>query len=63
MVAKHAISAASPRSRGGDRGGPTGDDGWVHGYRAHADSVLRAVDRFMESEARARIVDSYTTFY
>ena len=35
----------------------------VSGDRAHADSVLRAVDRFMESEARARIVDSYTTFY
>ena len=35
----------------------------VSGDRAHANSVLDALDRFMESEARVRIVDSYTTYY
>lgn len=35
----------------------------VSGDRAHASSVLSAVDRFMEGESRVRIIDSYTTFY
>ena len=35
----------------------------VSGDRAHANSVLDALDRFMEGEARVRIVDSYTTYY
>lgn len=35
----------------------------VSNDRAHANSVLTALDRFMEREARVRIVDSYTTFY
>lgn len=35
----------------------------VSGDRAHANSVLDALDRFMEAEARVRIVDSYTTYY
>lgn len=29
----------------------------------HANSVLQAADRLVESEHRARIVDSYTTYY
>jgi uncharacterized protein len=35
----------------------------VSGERAHANSVLSTVDRFMEMEGRVRIVDSFTTFY
>ena len=35
----------------------------VSGDRAHANSVLSTIDRFMEMEARVRIVDSYTTYY
>jgi uncharacterized protein YlxP (DUF503 family) len=35
----------------------------VSGDQAHANSVLTAVDRFVEGEARVRIVDSYTTYY
>lgn len=35
----------------------------VSGDRSHAASVLSSLDRFMEAEARLRIVDSYTTFY
>lgn len=31
--------------------------------RSHANSVLDKLDRFMESEARVRITDSYTTYY
>ena len=31
--------------------------------RAHANSVLSSADRLVEGEARARIVDSYTTYY
>ncbi len=35
----------------------------VAGDRAHANSVLTAADRLVEQEGRARIVDSYTTYY
>ena len=35
----------------------------VAGDQPHANSVLTAADRRMASEARARIVDSYTTYY
>ncbi|MEX0912085.1 MAG: DUF503 domain-containing protein [Gemmatimonadota bacterium] len=35
----------------------------VAGERAHANSVLTSLDRFVEGEARVRIVDSYTTYY
>ena len=35
----------------------------VSGDRPHANSVLTALDRFMDGEARVRIVDSYTTYY
>jgi uncharacterized protein len=35
----------------------------VAGEQAHANSVLSSLDRFMEGEARVRIVDSYTTYY
>ena len=35
----------------------------VSGDRAHANSVLSALDRFMEGEPRFRIVDSFTTYY
>jgi uncharacterized protein YlxP (DUF503 family) len=31
--------------------------------RRHAQSVLSSADRLVEEEGRARIVDSYTTFY
>jgi len=31
--------------------------------RRHAQSVLSSVDRMVEEEGRARIIDSYTTFY
>jgi uncharacterized protein len=31
--------------------------------RRHAQSVLSAVDRVVADEGRARIIDSYTTFY
>jgi uncharacterized protein len=31
--------------------------------RGHANSVLTSLDRFVEAEARVRIVDSYTTYY
>lgn len=35
----------------------------VSGDRAHANSILDALDRFLEGEPRLRIVDSYTTYY
>ena len=35
----------------------------VSGDRRHAQSVLASVDRMVEEESEARIVDSYTTFY
>jgi len=35
----------------------------VSNDRAHANSVLGKLDRFMEMEARVRITDSYTTYY
>ena len=35
----------------------------VSGDRAHANSVLDALDRFIEAEVRVRIIDSYTTYY
>ena len=35
----------------------------VSGDRGHANSVLDSLDRFLELESRARIVDSYTTYY
>lgn len=35
----------------------------VSGDRAHANSVLSSLDRFVEMESRVRIVDSYTTYY
>jgi uncharacterized protein len=35
----------------------------VSGDRAHANSVLNSLDKFLEGEARLRIVDSYTTYY
>ncbi len=35
----------------------------VSGDRGHANSVLDSLDRFIESEPRMRIVDSYTTYY
>jgi len=35
----------------------------VSGDRRHAQSVLSSVDRMVEEESEARIVDSYTTFY
>ena len=35
----------------------------VSGDRKHAQSVLSSCDRLVEEEGRARIVDSYTTFY
>lgn len=35
----------------------------VSGDRAHANSILSALDRFVETESRVRIVDSYTTYY
>ncbi|HEX6940151.1 MAG TPA: DUF503 domain-containing protein [Longimicrobiales bacterium] len=31
--------------------------------RSHADSVLSSADRLVAGEARARIIDSYRTFY
>jgi uncharacterized protein len=31
--------------------------------RRHAQSVLSSADRLVEQEGRARIIDSYTTFY
>ncbi|HEX7118914.1 MAG TPA: DUF503 domain-containing protein [Longimicrobiales bacterium] len=31
--------------------------------RGHADSVLSSADRLVAGEARARIIDSYRTFY
>lgn len=31
--------------------------------RRHAQEVISSCDRLVEAEARARIVDSYTTFY
>jgi uncharacterized protein len=34
----------------------------VSGDRAHANSVLSTLDRFMEMEGGVRIVDSYTSF-
>lgn len=35
----------------------------VSGDRAHANSVLSSLDRFMEMESGMRIVDSYTAYY
>ncbi len=35
----------------------------VSGDRKHAVSVLQSADRLVEGEGRARILDSYTTFY
>ncbi|HUF76852.1 MAG TPA: DUF503 domain-containing protein [Longimicrobiales bacterium] len=35
----------------------------VSADRSHANSVLDVLDRFLEMEARVRIVDSYTTYY
>ena len=35
----------------------------VSGDRRQAQSVLSSCDRLVEEEGRARIVDSYTTFY
>jgi uncharacterized protein len=35
----------------------------VSGDRRHAQSVLSSADRLVEQEGRARIIDSYTTFY
>jgi len=35
----------------------------VAGDRRQADSILAAVDRLVAAEARARIIDSYRTFY
>jgi uncharacterized protein YlxP (DUF503 family) len=35
----------------------------VSGDRKHAASVLQAADRMVEEEGRARILDSYVTFY
>jgi hypothetical protein len=31
--------------------------------RRHVESVLESVDRLVASEARARVIDSYRTFY
>jgi uncharacterized protein len=35
----------------------------VSADRHHAQSVLSSADRLVEQEGRARIIDSYTTFY
>ena len=35
----------------------------VSGDRRQAQQVLSAADRMVEEEGRARIIDSYTTFY
>jgi uncharacterized protein len=35
----------------------------VSGDRAHANSVLSAADRLVAGEHRARIIDSYSTYY
>jgi uncharacterized protein YlxP (DUF503 family) len=35
----------------------------VSGDQSHANSVLDSLNRFVESESRVRIVDSYTTYY
>jgi uncharacterized protein YlxP (DUF503 family) len=35
----------------------------VSGDRTHAVQVLQSADRLVEEEGRARILDSYTTFY
>jgi uncharacterized protein len=35
----------------------------VSNDRKHAQSVLQSADRLVEEEGRARITDSYTTFY
>ncbi|HET6231840.1 MAG TPA: DUF503 domain-containing protein [Longimicrobiaceae bacterium] len=35
----------------------------VSNDRKHAASVLQAADKLVEDEGRARILDSYTTFY
>lgn len=35
----------------------------VAGAQPHANSVLNSADRLVELEARARIMDSYTTYY
>ncbi len=35
----------------------------VSGERRHAEQVLESLDRFVASEPRARIIDSYRTFW
>lgn len=35
----------------------------VSGDRRHADQVIESVDRFVAGDPRARIIDSYRTFY
>jgi uncharacterized protein len=35
----------------------------VSGDRGHANSVLDSLNRFVEAEARVRIVDSFTQYY
>ena len=35
----------------------------VAGEQRHADSVLQSLDTFVAGEPRARIIDSYRTFY
>ena len=35
----------------------------VSGERRHADSVLQSLDAFVAGDPRARIIDSYRTFY
>jgi len=35
----------------------------VAGERRHADQVLESLDRFVAGDPRARIIDSYRTFY
>lgn len=35
----------------------------VSNQRRHAESVLEKVDRLVSSDGRARIIDSYRTFY
>ncbi len=35
----------------------------VSGDRAHADSVLESADKFVNGDARARVIRTYRTFY
>jgi len=37
--------------------------GVVASERRHAEQVLESLDRFVAGDARARIIDSYRTFY